>query len=75
MDLISYKVSSLKPTLSIEEACPGSGMLCGSSFLNRIFQKFIKNKLSALSGWDDEILEEAMKRFEVVVKQQFRGRS
>ena len=73
VDLISYKVKALKPTLSIEEATPGSGMLCGSSFLNRIFEKFLKDKLAALPGWDEEILEEAMKRFEMVTKRQFRG--
>ena len=73
VDMISYKVNSLKPTLSVEEANPGSGMLCGSTFLNRIFQKYIEDKLSALPGWDDDILEDAVKRFDVVVKRQFRG--
>ncbi|MDI1491919.1 MAG: hypothetical protein OHK93_003130 [Ramalina farinacea] len=73
VDLISYTVNSLKPTLSVRESGPGSGTLCGSTFLNRIFQKYIVDKLSALPGWDDDILEEAVKRFDVVVKRQFRG--
>jgi len=73
VDLISYTVSALKPHLQIAEANPGSGLLCGSSFLNRIFQRHIEGKLSGEPGWDEEVLEEAMKRFEAIIKRQFRG--
>ncbi|KAL8653946.1 MAG: hypothetical protein Q9226_003636 [Calogaya cf. arnoldii] len=65
VDLISYKVSALKPALCIEEAAPGSGSLCGSTFLNRIFHKFLADRFSADPNWDEDVLEEAMKRFEV----------
>jgi len=58
VDLISYKVSALKPILKISEAAPGSGSACGSTFLNRIFSKFLKDKLSEDPNWDDEVLEE-----------------
>ena len=58
VDLISYKVSELKPVLKISEAAPGSGHLCGSSFLNRIFQTFLEEKLGSLFEWDEEVLEE-----------------
>ena len=58
VDLISYKVSALKPTLQIAEAAPGSGSTCGSTFLNRIFGKFLKDKLGSDPCWDDEVLEE-----------------
>lgn len=61
VDLISYTVSALKPTLKISEANPGSGLLCGSSYLNRIFQQFIETKLSGEPGWDEEVLEEVWK--------------
>lgn len=67
VDLISYKVSALKPALRITEAAPGSGSLCGSTFLNRIFHKFLEDKLGEDPNWDDDVLEEAMKRFEVTV--------
>ncbi|KAL8840764.1 MAG: hypothetical protein Q9170_001202 [Blastenia crenularia] len=67
VDLISYKVSALKPVLQITEAAPGSGSLCGSTFLNRIFHKFLVDKLSNDPNWDDDVLEEAMKRFEVTI--------
>lgn len=57
VDLISYTVSELRPILKIVEASPGSGMLCGSSFLNRIFQRFLETKLSGEPNWDADVLE------------------
>ena len=59
VDLISYTVTELRPLLKITEASPGSGSLCGSSYLNRMFQKIIKDKFGNDRSWDDEILEEA----------------
>ncbi|KAL8693927.1 MAG: hypothetical protein Q9218_001341 [Villophora microphyllina] len=73
VDLISYKVSALKPVLRIQEAAPGSGSLCGSTFLNRIFQKFLEDRFKSDRNWDEDVLEEAMKRFEVTVKRSFSG--
>ncbi|KAL8974351.1 MAG: hypothetical protein Q9197_001396 [Variospora fuerteventurae] len=67
VDLISYKVSALKPTLHIAEAAPGSGSLCGSTILNRIFHSFLQAKLGKDPNWDEDVVEEAMKRFEVTV--------
>ena len=58
VDLISYKVSALKPLLKIAEAAPGSGSSCGSTFLNRIFQKHLKDKLSEDRDWQEDVLEE-----------------
>lgn len=58
VDLISYTVSELRPVLHIVEATPGSGMLCGSSFLNRIFQSHLESKFVHQRGWDEEVLEE-----------------
>ena len=58
VDLISYKVSALKPLLKITEAAAGSGSSCGSTFLNRIFQKHLKDKLGDDRDWDDDVLEE-----------------
>lgn len=60
VDLISYKVKALKPMLQITEAAPGSGSSCGSTFLNRIFQKFLKDKLSRDPNWDDDVMEEVI---------------
>ena len=58
VDLISYKVSALKPLLKITEAAPGSGSSCGSTFLNRIFQKYLRDKLGNNPNWDEDVLEE-----------------
>lgn len=73
VDLISYTVSGLKPILQVEEAAMGTGRICGSTFLNRIFQKFLEEKLGLNEEWDDEVVEDAMKRFELVTKKVFRG--
>ena len=60
VDLISYKVAALKPLLRIEEAASGTGSSCGSTFLNRIFQKFMKEKLGNDPNWDEEVMEEVI---------------
>ena len=75
VDLISYTVSELKPILKVTEAAPGSGRLCGSTFLNRIFNKFLVDKLGLNEEWDDEVVEDAMKRFDLVTKKAFRGKA
>ena len=71
--MISYTVSALKPILKIEEASPGTGGLCGSTYLNRIFKSFLTAKLGANDQWDDEVMEDALKRFELVTKRAFTG--
>lgn len=73
VDLISYTVTELKPILKVTEAAMGSGRLCGSTFLNRIFQKYLVEKLGLNEEWDDEVVEDAMKRFDLVTKKAFRG--
>ena len=71
VDLISYTVASLSPVLEIAEAAPGSGSLCGSTFLNRKFERFLTDKLSADPNWGEDILEEATRFFELFVKRRF----
>ncbi len=58
VDLVTYTVSALKPILKLKEASPGTGSLCGASFLNRRFQKLLEKKLGNEPGYDDEVLEE-----------------
>lgn len=58
VDLISYTVSSLKPILKLDEAAPGTGACCGSTFLNRNFEKYMKDRFGDDNDWDDEVLEE-----------------
>lgn len=74
VDLISYTVSKLKPTPQLHEAAPGSGDLCGSIFLNRIFAKYMKDRFGNDPDWDEEyIMGEAMKKFNDEIKPNFRG--
>ncbi|KAF4626038.1 hypothetical protein G7Y89_g12118 [Cudoniella acicularis] len=71
VDLISYTITQLHPILQVKEAAGGTGGLCGSIFLNRAFAKFLTTKLRGEDGWDDEILSEAMDRFDSVIKKQY----
>ncbi|GJN84979.1 hypothetical protein PLIIFM63780_008543 [Purpureocillium lilacinum] len=71
VDLISYTITGLKPILQVEEAAPGTGALCGSTFLNMRFAKFLKAKLGNEEGFDDEVLAEALEAFEKKVKRQY----
>ena len=61
VDLISYRVLALRPLLKIEEASPGSGSLCGSSYLNRIFRRLLYRKFRRDTGWENDVLEELSK--------------
>ncbi|KAL1835667.1 hypothetical protein VTJ49DRAFT_6256 [Mycothermus thermophilus] len=44
VDLIAYKIVSLKP-LRVEESAVGTGGLCGSAFLNYRFEEHVKNRI------------------------------
>lgn len=58
VDLISYTVSALKPTLKVDEAASGTGGLCGSTYLNRIFEHYLIARFGQNNGWDDEVIED-----------------
>ena len=58
IDLITYTVVALKPILRVTEASPGSGGLCGGSFLNRRFQAYLEAKVGNDPAWDSEVLED-----------------
>lgn len=68
VDLISYTITGLKPILEVQEATPGTGALCGSTFLNMRFAKFLRAKLGKEEGFDDEVLADAMEKFEKTVR-------
>ncbi|KIY00568.1 uncharacterized protein Z520_03231 [Fonsecaea multimorphosa CBS 102226] len=73
VDLITYTIVSRKPTVKVREAVPGAGASCGSTFLNRIFQKYLEENLSDLDGFDEDTLEDAMNEFENITKRKFTG--
>jgi hypothetical protein len=65
--LISYTIVELYPTLRVEEAAPGSGGLCGSTFLNKKFAEYLIEKLKQPIIDDEETFAEAMQTFDTVV--------
>ena len=73
VDLISYTIDELRPCVKIRETVKGSGDKCGSTFLNRIFRKFLETNFGDHEGWDDDTLEEALQRFENTTKRKFDG--
>jgi molecular chaperone DnaK (HSP70) len=73
VDLISYTIEELKPVVKISEAAAGTGAACGSTFLNRIFRKYLESTLSDNDGWDEDTLEGALDRFETIAKRKFNG--
>lgn len=73
VDLISYTIDELKPVVKISEAAAGSGAACGSTFLNRIFRKYLETNFSDNDGWDEDTLEGALDRFETTTKRKFNG--
>lgn len=63
--MISYTIEQLEPTLQVKEAAPGSGALCGSTYLNRRFKEFLVSKLGQEEGFEgEETINDAMKKFD-----------
>ena len=73
VDLVSYTITELLPSVKIREAVAGFGDRCGSTFLNRIFRDYLRDNFSHLEGWEDDTMKEAMERFETVAKRKFKG--
>lgn len=67
VDLISYTILAQKPVLEVEEAVPGVGALCGSTFLNRNFYWQLHRKFANVGSFDEKFKAEAMAQFENVV--------
>jgi hypothetical protein len=70
---VSYTVRKLEPIPSLVEATKGSGDLCGSTFLNRIFAKRLLEKLRDYGEWDERYQADALKEFEDDIKKNFDG--
>lgn len=76
VDLASYTINSLQLqpfSCKLEGAAIGTGGLCGSSFLNRIFEKYLRDKLKTYSGWHPSFMIDASKAFEERIKPNFTG--
>ena len=74
-DLISYDIEEHKKNepIGIREAASRTGDLCGSSFLNSIFRKFLEDRFKDDEDWDSDTMEDAMQRFEKKTKREFYG--
>ena len=59
--------------LKVREATMGKGGVCGSTILNRIFQKHIEDRFKGMRGWNNEGLEDGMEKFEKTTKRNFGG--
>ncbi|KAK4252031.1 hypothetical protein C7999DRAFT_37018 [Corynascus novoguineensis] len=75
VDLIAYKIVSLKP-IRVEESAVGTGGLCGSAFLNYRFEEHVKNRIGQ-SRFDEmktkkgKTWQMGLRYFEEFVKRNF----
>ncbi|RQM05310.1 hypothetical protein DH86_00001849 [Scytalidium sp. 3C] len=75
VDLIAYKIISLKP-LRVEESAVGTGGLCGSAFLNYRFEEHVRDRIGR-ERFDEMKLKKAktwqmaLRYFEEFVKRNF----
>lgn len=65
VDLISYKILQLVPSLVIREAAAGTGAKCGSALLNQKFRRYLQQHCGG-EYWTDERLVPAVNSFEQV---------
>ncbi|KAI8932989.1 hypothetical protein NX059_009643 [Plenodomus lindquistii] len=63
VDLISYTIEQISPSLRVKEAVRGTGAKCGSSMLNQRFRRYLKQKLGD-TYWTVDRLAEATDIFE-----------
>lgn len=74
VDLASYTIEALEPVIKLAGAAKGSGELCGSSYLNRIFAKHLQDRMKGYQGgWDQRWLDVAISEFENRIKVEFTG--
>ncbi|KAH0559617.1 hypothetical protein GP486_003867 [Trichoglossum hirsutum] len=52
VDLTTYRISVLQPSIGVEEMSVGNGGLCGSVMLDFRFREFIQNKLGDIEPED-----------------------
>jgi molecular chaperone DnaK (HSP70) len=75
VDLIAYKIKSLRP-LRVEESAVGTGGLCGSAFINYAFEEHVRGRIGE-ERFDEMKLKKAktwqmaLKYFEEFVKRNF----
>ncbi|KAI1128576.1 actin-like ATPase domain-containing protein [Nemania abortiva] len=74
VDLISYTITSLKPVTRLEESAAGNGGLCGSTFLDRYFDDWLRRRFSGFFKWEEDGYHaDALARWESEIKRSFNG--
>lgn len=73
VDLISYEIIALEPKLEVRECVIGSGGMCGSTYINRRFEAWVKNRigLNQYNGQRPRSRAHMMKHFEEYLKRIF----
>ena len=57
----------------LDEAAGNTGELCGSTFLNRIFLKYLEDRMRGFRGWDEDYQGDVLRFFEKDIKPKFTG--
>ncbi|KAL1307037.1 hypothetical protein AAFC00_005660 [Neodothiora populina] len=73
VDLISYSIESLTPVPIVSETTPGSGQLCGSIYLDRIFAQYLEKRFRGYPAWTEDHQTEALAKFETDLKRNYTG--
>ncbi|KAI5782090.1 hypothetical protein DFH27DRAFT_656534 [Peziza echinospora] len=73
VDLISYKITAIEPSLKMKECTVGTGGICGSTLIDRTFEGMIRRKLGTelFGKMTDEDLQEMREDFTNNVKIKF----
>lgn len=58
VDLITYEILALSPSLRIVEVAKGEGGMCGSTMLDRRFASFLIGKFGSHEMWSESLLQE-----------------
>lgn len=74
VDLISYEITSLNPSLLLSESSIGTGGLCGSAFLNYAFEDHCRRRLgeTMYNGMKQKTRQMGLKYWDEYVKRNFR---
>ena len=67
VDLITYTINSLAPSLEVTETVPGSGDVCGSQLVNDRFLQYLDAKLGKDEAYGSEARLSALERFDTDV--------
>lgn len=63
------------PSLELDEAAAGTGGLCGSSFLDREFHRWLTEHVRDCHGWSQNHTADAMTKWETELKRNYTGDS